>query len=321
MTVTTVSHPASTPLHGSVLLETPRAFSFVFDILDAQKIDRIMTKMVYDVDWDKHSKRSIEVIAVITRAHANIIGFMPVVGVSRGAFRLSIGVLRLALAAASLGACRMFGVKEAATFCDFASHAYSIKEGVVEIMPLAFGAGMYLSNFTPSIDLLVTDLKVSQDKWGVVSEFCHQTTAAALKADEEKYQDLKPWAAGLTKACEKTYVFATEGAECIVTCAAWGDIALGVGALVASPIAGGSTVPYGLYSIARGALALGASSLLDLAKEWDLQGKITRLIVDGTRDPVAEVEASLFKLIYQLNKDCEQFAIAYEAIEELGLDS
>jgi hypothetical protein len=303
---------AADPAH---MIETPDTFAPVFQALKAERIDQILTKIVYEVDWGAKGKTTINVIAHVTNMHANIIGYLPVAGVSLGACRLSLGVLRLSLAAASLGACRMLGLPQLHTFTDLVSHASSVKTGFIEVMPLAVGALAYLSNYTPSLDLLVTDLKVSSDKLGVISEFCEQTVRSGLKEDEARYEELKPWARNVIKVAEKTYTFATEGAECIVTCAAWGDIAVGLGSLIASPYTGGTTVPYALTSIARGALALGASSLIELATEYDLKGKITSYFTSGDADYVKEADALLYKTVYMLYHGIEEFGAIYEALE------
>lgn len=307
------------PAEEIIELETPSSFEPVFVHLAVNKVDEVLTRIVYTVDWDAKKKTTINVIAVISRAHAKIIGYMPVAGVTVGACRLSVGMLRLGIAAASLGACKMFGIPASTTMGDVVQSLKTIKHGFVEVLPLAVGAATYLSNYTPSVDLLVSGLQLSEDKWGVVADFCETTTASAFKDDEEKYSEYKPWAKTLMTVCEKSYTFATEGAECIVTCAAWGDIALGMGALVASPYTGGTSLPYAVMSIARGALALGASSLLDLAREHDLQGKVAALF--GAGEPTYDPDFEVQKLTYQLYDNCHIYGEIYEAIEKSGLYS
>jgi hypothetical protein len=151
---------------------------------------------------------------------------------------------------------------------------------------------------------------------GVISDFCHKAKESAVAFEKEKYSEYKPWAQTVLHVVEKTYHFATEGADCIVTCAAWGNIAVGVGALVASPYTGGGSLPYAVTSIAKGAFALGASSLLELAQEYDLQGKVTRFFA-GEEEAKPDIEATLFRLNLLLN-DCACFGEAYEAIDELN---
>lgn len=314
MTVLPVSAREHVEDDHQPLIETPSTFSPVLAYLSAEKIDEVLTKLVYEVDWEGKKKVTINVIANVSSMHAKIIGYLPVAGVTLGAIRISAGVLKIGLAAASLGACTMLGLPQAHSFADIVSSVGSVKQGVIEIMPLAVGAGMYLSNYTPSFDVLVTDLKVSQDKMGVISNFCQQATESAMAAEKEKYAEYKPWAQTVLHVAEKTYHFATEGADCIVTCAAWGNIAVGVGALVASPYTGGSSLPYALTSIAKGAFALGASSLLELAQEYDLQGKVTRLFSSDEATEI-DVDSKLFKLQLLLG-DCADFGEAYEAIDE-----
>lgn len=300
-------------------LETPREFEPVFTHLAINKIDEVVTRIVYTVDWEGKKQTTINVIAVISRTHARIIGYMPVAGVALGACRMSLGFLKLGLAAASLGACKMFGLPMTSTLGEVVQNVNSIKQGFIQVLPLAVGAATYLSNYTPSVDLLVSGLKVSEDKWGVVTDFCETTTKAAFKEDEDRYQEYKPWAKTVLHACEKTYTFASDGAECLVTCAAWGDIALGVGALIASPYTGGTSLPYALVSIARGALSLGASTLIDMANEYDLKGKIVSYFSSGEEKYDPEFE--IYRLTYLNYHECHKFAEAYEAMEALGLSS
>lgn len=305
---------------GALDLETPKEFEPVFSHLAIKKVDEVVTRIVYTVDWEGKKQTTINVIAVISRTHARIIGYMPVAGVALGACRISLGFLKLGLAAASLGACQMFGLPMTSSLGDVVQNVNTIRHGFIEVLPLAVGAATYLSNYTPSVDLLVSGLKVSDDKWGVVADFCETTTKAAFKEDEdEKYAEYKPWAKTMIKACEKTYTFATDGAECIVTCAAWGDIALGVGALITSPYTGGASLPYALVSIARGALSLGASSLIDLASEYDLKGKIISYF--SPEEDSFDPDFELLRLTYLNYHDCYKFAEAYEAMEQLGLSS
>lgn len=255
-------------------IETPSPFNAIFDVLKAEKIDQIMTKIAYEVDWEGKGKTTVNIITNITKSYVQVVGYMPVVGVSLGAFKFSIGALRLSLLAASMGARKMLGLEHLHGTDQILSLGDHVGQGFIEVLPLAIGAGVYVSSYVPSLEIFVSDLKVKENKLGVVTQFCETTVESAFKEDPEAYPNLKPWARSLAHACEKTYLFATEGAECIVTCAAWGDIALGVGALAVSPFTGAASMPYGIASIARGALALGASSLLDLASQYDLLGRV-----------------------------------------------
>lgn len=315
MSVTAVSSNPRAEEPVAPVIETPSTFMPVLDFLSAEKVDEVLTKLVYEVDWEGKKKVTINVIAHVSSLHARIVGYIPVAGVTIGAIRISTAVVKIGLAAASLGACSMLGLPQAHSFADIVSSMGSIKHGIIEIMPLAVGAAVYMSNFTPSFDVLVTDLKVSQDKMGVISDFCQKATDSAIAFEKDKYAEYKPWAKVIMHAAEKTYHFATEGADCIVTCAAWGNIAVGLGALVASPYTGGGSLPYALTSIAKGSLALGASSLLELAQEYDLQGKITRLFSSG-EDTEPDIEGQLFRLQLMLN-DCACFGEIYEALDEL----
>lgn len=301
------------------LIETPSTFAPVFNLLNAEKIDHVLTKLVYEIDWEGKKKVTINIIANVSSLQARILGYMPVAGVTLGAFRISSGVLKLGLAAASLGACRMFGLPQTQSFTEIVTSLGSIKHGVVEVMPLAFGAAAYLADYAPPVELLVTDLKISRDKMGVLSEYCHQTAESAFAADKDKYLEYKPWAKTLMHAAEKTYQFATEGVECLVTCAAWGDIGIGLGALAVSPYTGGGSLTYGLSSIARGALALGASSLLEIAEEYDLKGKVTRLFTSD--DGLVDVDDSLCRLQVQLSECAASLGGIYEALEEAHADA
>jgi len=314
MTLAVAATPSQATFEHLPLIETPETFASVFDFLKAEKIDHILTRIAYEVDWEEKGKVTINVIANVSSMHATIIGYLPVAGVTKGAFKLSLGMLRASLAIASLGACRMLGLPEMFSFHDITSHIGSVRDGIIEIMPLAFGTGAFISNYTPSVDLLVTDLKVSQDKLGVISEFCHSTVASAVKTEESKYDHYKPWARTLAVAGEKTFVFASDGVECLVTCAAWGDLAIGTAAIVTAPVTGGASIGFGLTSITRGALALGASTLLDLAKEYDLQGKVMSYFVEDKK-PDDGCDAVIYRLCYNLYNNAANFNQAYEAIE------
>jgi len=319
MSNSTVTHPGEGLQSGGVF-DTRALFAPVFEVLSAEKIDRLLTQIVYNVDWDSTRKVTINIIAEVTKLHANIIGYIPVAGVSVGACRVSIGVVRLSLAMASLGASRMLGIAETNTFGNLLDATNSIKDGFLEVSPLAVGAGLYLSKHTPSMSLLVSDLKVSQDKFGIISEFCKTTVEKAKKEDEDKYEHYKPWAQTLLKTTEKTYLFATEGAQCIVTCAAWGNIAMGIGGLAVAPYTGGASLPWAVTSLAKGALSLGASSLLEMATTYDLHGKVIRFFVPEKKEDSSDADFILMKLILELEKDREKFAEAYEAIEASGLN-
>lgn len=282
------------------LIETPSTFLPVLDYLRAEKIDEVLTRLVYQVDWEDKKKVTINVIASISSTHAKIIGYLPVASVGLGVIRMSSGVLQIALAAASLGACTMLGLPQTRSFASMVSSVNAIKHGVIEVMPLVVGGAMYVGQYTPSFDVLVVDLKVSPNKWGVISDFCHQTTTLAIADEKHKYAEYTPWAQTALHVIEKSYTFATEGADCIVTCAAWGNIAVGVGALLASPYTGGGSLPYALTSFVKGALALGASSLLGLAEEYDLRSRIVKVL--SKQDTVDDV---LDRLHLQLaERDC-----------------
>lgn len=299
----------------SVPLQTPTSFAAVFDALNIEKIDHIMTKLVYTVDWPGKGKVVINVLAKVTRLQAQIIGYIPVTGVAIGACRLSVGVLQLGLTAASLGACQMLGLPIGVSFGDVVTSMSAIKQGIIEISPLAVGLGAYLVDHTPSVPHLIADLKVTSDKWGVLSEFCHSTAVDAASSEKEKYQDYKPWAKTVMDATDKTYVFATEGAECMVTCAAWGNLALGVGALATAPFTRGATLPYAVTSLASGALALGASTLLALADEYEIKGRLTRWFYPEDEVSGDAIDGTLLKLMLRL-QDAADMSDAYEAIDK-----
>lgn len=279
---------SSEPMNAYI--ETPISFLPVLKHLSAERIDEVLTRLVYEIDWEKKTKVAIHVIASVSSTQAKIIGYLPVASVALGALRMSEGVLKVGLAAASLGACSMLGLPQSDTFDSMVSSIHTMSQGVIEVMPLVVGSAMYIAQYAPSFDVLVVDLKVSQNKSGVITDFCQQAVQSAMADEKDKYAEYKPWAQTALHVIEKSYSFATEGAHCIVTYAAWGNIAVGVGALLASPATGGALLPYAITSFVKGLFALGATAAVELAQQYNLQERIIKVFsqdephVDGVVD-------------------------------------
>lgn len=283
------------------VINTPSSFSPVFE-----KIDEVLTRLVYEVDWDGKKKVTINIIAKVSSLHTHIIGYLPVVGVSLGAVKISKAVLKIGLLAASFGACSMVGISPPVLLTDLMSPIGSIKEGIVEVLPLAVGAGMYVSHHVPSFDVVVRDLKVLQDKTGVIANIIKETKDSVIAAEEDKYEEFTPWAKTACQVVEKTYCFAVDGKEYLVTCAALGALAVGIGGVVASSFTGGASLPPSVGLIAQGAAALGLESLVDYVKGLELPEKIVGVFAS---DP--DPDDTLYSLTARIHSGAADFEEAY----------
>jgi hypothetical protein len=304
----TGSKHSTAPTTRTCWIQTPTSFDHIFDVLDAEKIDHLLTRFAYEVDWGHHKKITLNVLAHVTRTQAHIIGYYPIVGVTQGSLTLSLGLIQLSLSLAALGAYSLMGIAAPQTFEGVLSASSHIAQGTIALVPLALGSTVYLADHTPSLEIYVQKLTLSQDKWHVICDYIHDISHSTDLRPEPDTLDMQPWAKQVVCGIEKTYTLATDGAECMVTCAAWGNLFLGAGGILAAPFTGGSSLPFAASQIAQGALALGAMSLID----QDLKTQVTHYLFPKKQD---SVDATLDQLVYNVNQGVELFAEAYQAFE------
>jgi len=255
------------------LEDTSVFFDSSLDHLKSKKVQNIFTKVRCEVETTSGGKVAVYLIAKVSQLRTQIIGFVPVASVGLGFCRVSVGLARLAMAAASIGTANLLGLSPSLAVDKAFVDAELIKQGFVNLLPLAAGALVLMKDATPSFDVMVTDFSVSSDRAGVVKHYVSQAATKAF-AEDERLSHLRPESRSIIQFCEKTFSLVSEGASIVVTCAAWGDIVMGVGALAAAPMTSGSTLPYAVTSIAKGTFSLTASSILDLVEKYEVKEKV-----------------------------------------------
>lgn len=255
------------------LEETSAFFDSSLEHLDTKKVKNIFTKIRCEVESSSGGKVAVYLIAKVSKLRTQIIGFVPVASVGLGFCRISVGLARLAMAAASIGTANLLGLPASLAVDKSFVDAELIKQGFVNLLPLAAGALVLMKESTPSFDVMVTDFAVSNDRSGVLKHYISHAAASAF-AEDERLAHYRPESRKIIQFCEKTFALVSEGAQIVVTCAAWGDIAMGVGALAVAPVTSGTTLPYAATSIAKGTFALSASSLLDMVEKYEVKQKV-----------------------------------------------
>ncbi len=254
-------------ISGDSCFGTPAEFSPVFEALKASGVDEIMARLVYEVDWKEGKRVAIQVVTKVTRLQTEVLGYWPMAKVTMGVCRVSMNAIRLGVLLASIGASRGLGLAASSSMEGALVAASGMKEGLLDVVPLAIGTGVYFAGHLPPLELVVSKLKVS-GPWETVKTTLAETAGEAFAADVEAYEGYTPLAGRVMTTVNHVYTLATDGASCLVEYVAWGDLAVGAVALASSPMLGPAAASYGTAAVVRGAVGLGAKPLVNYVQSW-----------------------------------------------------
>lgn len=266
------------PISGYRDDEFEEATDFFHDSLNRLHIDKvntILTKIRCEVESESGAKVPVDLIAKVSKWRTQVLGFVPVISTGVGLCRVSVGMAKVALAVASIGAANLLGLSSSPLTQAFVDAAL-VKEGFINLLPLAAGALVMMKEATPSFDVMVTDFSVSEDRVGVVKHYVSHVASKAF-GEDEKLTDLKLESRKIIQIYEKTFSVVSKGVKVVVTCAPWIDIAKGVVEIVVSPFIGGATLPSGVMSVARGSLVLAGPSIVESVKSKILPALMERI--------------------------------------------
>jgi len=240
--------------------ETPAEFSPVFEALGPSGVDQIVIRL-HQVNWKEGKRMAIQVVAKVTRLQTEVLGYVPMARVTMGVCKVSLNAIRLGVLLASIGAARGLGLASSSSMKGALEAASGMKEGLLDVVPLAIGTGVYLAGHLPPLELVVSNLNVSGPWEGLKMTF-RDTATEAFTAEVDPYADYNPLAGRVMSAVNQVYTLATDGASCLVEYVAWGDLAMGAAALASSPLLGPAAASYGTSAVIRGAVGLGAKPLV-----------------------------------------------------------